>query len=469
MGRKAKNVSTFVPYMIKLMLLMKNKVVLFLVGSCMLALSSCLGNDEVENVTIKDPQVKAFSLSNDSVPGLNSVKFSIDQLNDRIYNIDSMDYGTKIEKVVCKFTAASGFSSIQVIQEATGDTIWWNGSDSLNFSKPVTFITTAYDGVTKKTYRAQVNIHQVVPDSLEWGLYTNTMLPQAVQKQQVLMSPDSATLYMYAKGASAHELYTSPATDKPVWTKNQLTGFPADALIKQAVFFNNEVYVPATSGALYRSADKTSFVQVAGAPKVVAVYGAINEDNNSAPALSLLVDDSGVYRFAAMSEAGVFTMGEIAPDQFPVSGFSAHSYNSMYFARLMTVAGKTAAGELTNAAWSTFDGKSWALLTDASSSYFGKREGASLTYYDDKFFLIGGFTTAGKGTSDIYLSIDKGVSWALADSMVMLPAVYTGRGDASVVVEKSKFMLIFGGKSTTGGSELNETWRGRINRLGFKE
>ena len=167
MGRKAKNVSTFVPYMIKLMLLMKNKVVLFLVGSCMLALSSCLGNDEVETVTIKDPQVKAFSLSNDSVPGLNSVKFSIDQLNDRIYNIDSMDYGTKIEKVVCKFTAASGFSSIQVIQEATGDTIWWNGSDSLNFSKPVTFITTAYDGVTKKTYRAQVNIHQVVPDSLE--------------------------------------------------------------------------------------------------------------------------------------------------------------------------------------------------------------------------------------------------------------------------------------------------------------
>jgi hypothetical protein len=85
------------------------------------------------------------------------------------------------------------------------------------------------------------------------------------------------------------------------------------------------------------------------------------------------------------------------------------------------------------------------------------------------FFLIGGFSTAGKGTSDIYLSIDKGVSWALADSMVMLPAVYTGRGDASVVVEKSKFMLIFGGKSTTGGSELNETWRGRINRLGFKE
>ena len=132
-------------------------------------------------------------------------------------------------------------------------------------------------------------------------------------------------------------------------------------------------------------------------------------------------------------------------------------------------AGKTAAGELTNAAWSTFDGKSWALLTDASSSYFGKREGASLTYYDDKFFLIGGFSTAGKGTSDIYLSIDKGVSWALAASMVMLPWAFAGRGYSSGVVDKNKYMLIFGGKTSNNAASLNEIWRGRINRLGFKE
>ena len=218
MGCKAKNVSTFVPYMIKLMLLMKNKLVLFLVGCCVLALSSCLGNDEVETQTIKDPQVKAFSLKNDSVSGLNSVKFSIDQLNDRIYNIDSMPYGTKIEKVVCTFTPSSGFYALQVYQEATGDTIMWNGSDSLNFSKPVVFITTAYDGVTKKTYHAQVNIHQCVPDSLEWGLYTNQLLPKATLNQQVLMSSDSTTYYMYAQTTAGFELYKSPATVTPVWT-----------------------------------------------------------------------------------------------------------------------------------------------------------------------------------------------------------------------------------------------------------
>lgn len=469
MGYKAKNVSTFVPYMIKLMLLMKKKLVLFFVGCSILALSSCLGTDDVETQTIRDPQVKAFSLKNDSVSGLNSVKFSIDQLNDRIYNIDSMPYGSKVEKVVCTFTPSSGFSSLQVFQEATGDTIWWNGSDSLNFSKPVIFIATAYDGVTKKTYHAQVNIHQCVPDSLEWSLYTNQMLPKTTLNQQVLMSPDSTTYLMYAQTSAGFELYKSPATDTPLWTIAALTGFPVDALVKQAAFFNNEVYIPTVSGTLYHSANGSDFVQVTETPFVSALYGVIKKDSNSDPVLSLLAKYDTTFRFVTMNETGFFTLGEVAPDQFPVDGFSSLSYNSMYYERLMVVAGKDKANQLTNAGWSTFDGKSWALLTDEASSYFDKREGAALTYYDDKFFLIGGLNAAGNGSNDIYLSIDKGVSWALADSMVVLPSAFAGRGYASALVEKNKYMLIFGGKTSKNATSLNEIWRGRINRLGFKE
>ena len=202
---------------------------------------------------------------------------------------------------------------------------------------------------------------------------------------------------------------------------------------------------------------------------VAALYGAINKDSNSDPVLSLLVKDGNAYRFAAMSESRTFSLGEVAPDQFPVEGFSSHSYTSMYYERLMVVAGKTKANQLTNAAWSTFDGKSWALLTDEASSYFEKKEGAALAYYDDKFYLIGGLNASGNGSKEIHLSIDKGVSWALADSMVMLPSAFAGRGYSSVVVEKNKYMLIFGGKTSNNAASLNEIWRGRINRLGFKE
>lgn len=90
-----------------------------------------------------------------------TVKFVIDQVNGRIYNPDSLPFGTVIEKVVCTVTYANGLASIEVTQDALPDsTYYWNLSDSLDFSKPVKMVTTAYDGITKKTYITQVNVHQ---------------------------------------------------------------------------------------------------------------------------------------------------------------------------------------------------------------------------------------------------------------------------------------------------------------------
>ena len=48
-----------------------------------------------------------------------------------------------------------------------------------------------------------------------------------------------------------------------------------------------------------------------------------------------------------------------------------------------------------------------------------------------------------------------------------MPVDYKARGFASVQVDKEKYMLIFGGKENTNANELDQIWRGRINRLGF--
>ena len=149
--------------------LMKNRIVLFIAGCCALLLSSCLGSDDNEYELSRDCQILSFSLSNDSIPELSNVVFTIDQISGRIFNIDSMPYGTKLdEKVICKVRLASTVYTCQVMQEAIGDTIFWNTEDSLDFSKPVKFVNTLWDGETTKTYLAQVNIHQVVPDSMAW-------------------------------------------------------------------------------------------------------------------------------------------------------------------------------------------------------------------------------------------------------------------------------------------------------------
>ena len=82
-----------------------------------------------------------FSLSHDSVSGLDTVKFTIDQLTGRIFNIDSLPFGTKIEKVVCKigFANSSVIGGVEASPEAYPDSTYYLSSlsDSIDFSAPV--------------------------------------------------------------------------------------------------------------------------------------------------------------------------------------------------------------------------------------------------------------------------------------------------------------------------------------------
>ena len=124
---------------------------------------------------------------------------------------------------------------------------------------------------------------------------------------------------------------------------------------------------------------------------------------------------------------------------------------------------------MTNAAWGTMDGLGWALLTDAESSYFETREGVMLTKYDSKLFMIGGITSSGKASKEIYTSEDNGVTWNLQDTLIVLPNTYGARGYASIYVDKEQFMYILGGKTSNNSNVLDQIWRGRINRLAFKD
>ena len=111
---------------------MKNRIVLFIAGCCALLLSSCLGSDDTQYELSKDCQILSFSLSNDSIPGLKDVVFTIDQVDGKIFNIDSMPYGTKLdEKVICTVKLASTVYTCQVMQEAISDTLSYLAASAL--------------------------------------------------------------------------------------------------------------------------------------------------------------------------------------------------------------------------------------------------------------------------------------------------------------------------------------------------
>ena len=190
---------------------------------------------------------------------------------------------------------------------------------------------------------------------------------------------------------------------------------------------------------------------------------------NQQARLALLVNDQNTVKYAVMDADGEFTVGNAISAQFPVDGFAAQPLYLMYKDRVVVVGGKDDNGNLLSTTWSTLDGLNWAKQTDEllGAKMFTAREGASFVYYDSQYYLIGGFNAAGEPLKDIYRSSDYGVTWTLADELVILPEAYQARGYASLLVDSDKFLTIIGGKSTIGGQILDANWRGRINRLGF--
>lgn len=461
------------------MFLMKNKLVLFITGCFALVLSSCLKSEDITSIElVKNCQIASFKLSSDSISGLDTVKFTIDQLTGRIFNIDSLPYGTEIEKVYCTITAASSYAlaGIEVSPYAYPDSTYYlsNLSDSIDFSAPVKFVVHAYDQVTTKVYMAQVNIHQVVPDSMVWSMYANPMIGIAVKEQKVVAYDydGSENYFMYVKPAGSDEpyqLYYAPVSAPKDWQPLSLTGLPSDGLlISQLTEYDDALYVPAANGTLYRSEDGLTWGVVENTPSVKYLLGSVKQGTKQPSALATIVDQEGTLLFYAMNEDKEWIAGDAVPEEFPLTRFSNLQYAAMYHEYLMTAGGRTANNQVVNTTWATMDGLSWVMMA-SNNARFTEREGAMVVPYDDKLFLIGGFDASNKALKDMYQSIDYGISWSLADSMVVLPADYEARGFSSILVDKENFVNIFGGKSSDGSNDLNQLWRGRINRLIPKE
>lgn len=452
---------------------MKTKV-LFVIGCISLVLISCLDSDnDYEVVVVRDAQIKTMTLSHDSVPGLSDVVFTIDQVNGQIFNKDSMPYGTDVSTVVCSLTYVTGVAGIQVTQEALPDsTYYWNGSDSLDFSKPVKFVTTAYDGITTKTYLAKLNIHTVVPDSMVWTLHADDVPSLDTENQKVIRYKyQGADVYfLYTGSSEGYRLSYSSVSDLKSWTELPLTGLPGDGrlTVSQLTAYNGKLYISSEDGILYESPDGLSWTSTEGALPVKYILGALKEGRQPS-SLAVIVTDGGALRFAGMNQSGTWTTGDVIPEEFPLEGFGSINYNNMYYEYLMVAAGRDVNDQLTNVAWSTMNGVGWVPFTNKNVASFEKKEGVMLSVYDGKLCLVGGINEKGNGSKEIHFSSDYGVTWQLSDTLTVFPDEYAGRGFGSVIVDEDNFMLIFGGKTSSNSTPRKEIWRGRINRLGFKD
>ena len=430
-------------------------------------MASCLGNNYAEeDYLITDAELISFSLSTDSVPDLSNVIFSIDQRKGLIYNYDSMAYLTRIkDSVIVAYKSGSGADG-NVLNITDGDSVWVKSGDSIKISKPQTLKVFALDGRTVKLYNVQLNIHQVDPDSMVYN--------RVASELPFLKTEDTKTIVfhnrflVYSKIDNRIQLHSS--SDAVNWKQETGSGLPGNTVIKGIREGGNRLFAYTDDGELYvrddPAADQWILIDKPPLLKIKSILGYLNVDSKQPEGLSLIVEIEGKNVFAFTEDLINWEYDSAAsiPDDFPLYGFSNHSYQLMHTERITVFGGISQNGIVQNTVWSTENGRYWAKLT-GSDNVFPPLEGVNVFYYNQEFWLINGKSNDGYN-KEVYYSIDGGVTWLTKPEKCQLPEAYPGRYNASLVTnENNKHFYIIGGKQA---AVLPDIWKGSLNKMEFE-
>ena len=225
--------------------------------------TSCNTESEtLEYVVPTSALVKSFSLSDDDkvLDNLDKVFFSIDLANSRIFNADSMPYGTKINKLVPVITTG-GASAVELVVPRPGksDTTYnylTNSSDSIDFSNgPVTLKILSLDESVTMSYSISVNVHKVKSDSLAWGSVAYTELPTSLNNVSAQHSLKfKGKVYSLTTDGSDFCLASCENPATKAW-ENKAVSFDFEADVNSFRASSDAFYILDNDGRMYKSED----------------------------------------------------------------------------------------------------------------------------------------------------------------------------------------------------------------------
>lgn len=450
-------------------------------------------SDTFESYTdpgINSVMVNSFSLQkNDSiVENLDSVFFSIDLDNARIFNADSLPKNTRVSAMQVSIGLPSVSKAEITMPDKNGaDTVvdyLLFPSDSINFTRGyVTLHLESLSGEVKRDYKIFVNVHKMDPDSLVWGPMSNMPLPSLLTAPtaQKTVEYQGSVLCFTQRGesycvASASDLFSGQWQQKSI-------NFPAGADINSITAGTDALYLTDADGNLHTSADKGATWTSTGV-QMNHIYGFMAGKLQG-------VKKTGSKYFHVSYPASTET--EITEPGCPVKGTSpALVYTSDWSESPMMIVsgGVNSAGNPVGSTWA-FDGSTWAQISAASvppvdspvvTPYFAFKTSTGWTVTKRSVLLLfGGRCADGSDNRIVYLSNDYGVHWTKAPvSMQMPPEVTIGKDAQAIVAIKQisravrpitewdcPYIYIFGGIDAYG--HLNQSVaRGVINRLTFK-
>lgn len=462
---------------------MKSKfAALFLLFATVFVLASCLSTDDNYTYT-DDSAITSFSISSgkqylhvksstggDSIVTkditLSSYKFYIDQVKGEIYNPDSLPCGIDATKLLCSVSSSN--SGVVVIKNIDSDTLKYiTTTDSVDFSqqREIQVYSNSMTGIRK--YKVTVNVHKEFADSFAWHAMPVCEALKSLKAVRAIAI--NGKMLLFGNDGTYTRLFVSEGNG---WNESN-TLFDADTY--RSVVEKEGVAYLCNGGNIMSSADGSSWTIEATTTSITRlvaasrfrIYGYATDGRLMASA-----DNGKTWSVSTIDdELSLLPTDETAYVSIPVKTNSLTD-------RVLLIGSRDKSlypSDTTPHIWGKIDegadnsnNQPWNYYTIAEENKHTAPllNGISAIYYDSQL-LIMGCKNDEKPTS--YKSLDNGITWKVDTTTLVLPdnfafgEVATGSAITyTVAADKKNVLWLVNAKN-------GMTWRGRINRLGWKD
>lgn len=380
--------------------------------------------------------------------GGSSVAFNIDQINNKIYSVDSLPSWVDISGVIPTVNS-TGYVYIKEGDE-TDFHQFASGTDSVDFTKPVKFLIIATDGVSTKEYTAQIFKKDSEADSLAWKAVEGADL-QLEGAHRTLTLADRIYVFGESEG-QAIVTSSSFLSEGASWRKPaQLTCEQGSVDWNSVVAYNGYLYALNTEGHICRSTnDERGETWSVVSDRVFARLLGTDE-------LYLYAcDESGIWGSADLQNWAECGSSDL--DMLPETNIATVSYVSKTnpAMRNAVMCGLTSANSDNAVVWYKVSSanesinQKWNYVQVAADNVYAcpKLDNLSIICHNAEMYAIGG------NNAGIYVSADNGISWHLQTKKKLLPAEVTGQSTPASMVAGNGYLWLI----QSGG----KVWRGKI-------
>ena len=380
--------------------------------------------------------------------GGSSVAFNIDQINNKIYSVDSLPSWVDISGVIPTVNS-TGYVYIKEGDE-TDFHQFASGADSVDFTKPVKFLIIATDGVSTKEYTAQIFKKDSEADSLAWKAVEGADL-QLEGAHRTLTLADRIYVFGESEG-QAIVTSSSFLSEGASWRKPaQLTCEQGSVDWTSVVAYNGYLYALNTEGHICRSTnDERGETWSVVSDRVFARLLGTDE-------LYLYAcDESGIWGSADLQNWAECGSSDL--DMLPETNIATVSYVSKTNSamRNAVMCGLTSANSDNAVVWYKVSSanesinQKWNYVQVAADNVYAcpKLDNLSIICHNAEMYAIGG------NNAGIYVSADNGISWHLQTKKKLLPAEVTGQSTPASMVAGNGYLWLI----QSGG----KVWRGKI-------